>query len=50
MATQTVRPLLGHRAHRGLSSLGDWIAPALVCVMCIGMVMAMVSVLLGPAK
>jgi hypothetical protein len=35
---------------KGLSRVGDWIAPVLVWVMCIGMLLAMVSVLLGRAE
>jgi len=32
------------------SSVGDWVAPVLAWVMFIGMLSAMLSVLLGPAK
>jgi len=32
------------------SSVGDWVAPVLAWVMFMGMLSAMVSVLLGPAK
>jgi hypothetical protein len=38
-----------HSSNKGLSRAGDWIAPVLVWVMCVGMLLAIISVLLGRA-
>jgi hypothetical protein len=50
MGDKTLRTGSEHPAKKGLSgSVGDWVAPILAGMMFIGMLMAMVSVLLGRA-
>jgi hypothetical protein len=39
-----------HPAKKGLSGVGDWVAPLFVWMLCIGMLMAILSVLVGRAE
>ena len=39
-----------HSSKKGPSRTGDWIAPVLVWAMCVGMLLAILSVLLGRAE
>jgi hypothetical protein len=50
MGDKTVGIGSKHSAEKKLSRTGDWIAPVLVWFMCIGMLLAMLSVLLGRAE
>jgi hypothetical protein len=49
MAAKTPRIELEYPAKKGLSSVGDWVAPFLVWMLCIGMLSALLSALLGRA-
>ena len=48
MTSQT--PTLQHLPKKESSTARDWAAPILVWALCIGMFLAIVSVLLGPAR
>ncbi len=48
MESQT--PGLHHLPKKESNSIQDWAAPVLVWTLCIGMFLAIISVLLGPAR
>ncbi len=48
MGSQT--QILQHFPKKESNSVQDWVAPILVWALCIGMFLAIVSVLLGPAR
>ncbi len=48
MGSQT--PAVQHLPRKKSSTVRDWAAPILVWALCIGMFLAIVSVLLGPAR
>lgn len=50
MGDQTPGTGSGHVAKKGLGSVGDWFATVLVLVLFMGMLLAVVSVLLGRAE
>jgi hypothetical protein len=50
MGDKTLRTGLKHPAGKRLSSVGDWVAPLLVWMLCIGMLLAMLSALVGRAE
>jgi hypothetical protein len=50
MGNKTLTTGSEHPAEKGSSSVGDWVAPILAATMFIGMLLAMVSVLLGRAE
>jgi hypothetical protein len=48
--TLTLTTRSEHASNKWPSSIGDWVAPVLVWVVCIGMLLAILSVLLGRAE
>jgi hypothetical protein len=50
MGDKTLRPGSVHPGEKGLGSVVDWVAPLLVWILCIGMLLAMLSALVGRAE
>jgi hypothetical protein len=50
MKLQALRSRSRPDAEKGWSTVGDWVATVLVCLIFIGMLAAMLAVLLGEAK
>lgn len=50
MKLQALTTRSGSGAEKGSSTVGDWVASILVCLMFIGMLSAMLAVLIGQSK
>jgi hypothetical protein len=50
MGDKTLRTGSEQPAEKGLSGVVDWVAPLLVWMLCVGMLLAMLSVLVGRAE
>ena len=50
MKLQTIQTRSGPNAEKRWSTVGDWVATILVCLIFVGMLSAMLAALLGEAK